>query len=49
MNQIKGLYVAGNVQGNRFAVDYPTLLPGISHSIALVFGRAAGFNAANEI
>ena len=43
---IPGLYVAGNVQGNRFAVDYPLTVPGLSHSIALTFGRIAGRNAA---
>lgn len=41
-----GLYVAGNVQGNRFSVDYPLTVPGLSHSIALTFGRIAGRNAA---
>lgn len=49
MNVIPGLYVAGNVQGNRVAVEYPTTLPGFSHSIALVFGRVAGYNAAMGI
>ena len=43
---IPGLYVAGNVQGNRFSVDYPLTVPGPSHSIALTFGRIAGRNAA---
>lgn len=43
---IPGLYVAGNVQGNRFSVDYPLTVPGLSHSIALTFGRIAGRNAA---
>lgn len=42
---IPGLYVAGNVQGNRFSVDYPLTVPGLSHSIALTFGRIAGRNA----
>jgi succinate dehydrogenase/fumarate reductase flavoprotein subunit len=45
-NVIPGLYVCGNVQGNRMAVDYPTVLPGFSHAIALTFGREAGKNAA---
>lgn len=43
---IPGLYLAGNVQGNRFSVDYPLTVPGLSHSIALTFGRIAGRNAA---
>ena len=43
---IPGLYVAGNVQGNRFAVEYSTTVPGLSHSIALTYGRVAGRNAA---
>lgn len=43
---IPGLYVGGNVIGNRFAVDYPLICPGISHSMALTFGRLAGLNAA---
>ena len=46
---IPGLYVAGNVQGNRFAVDYPLTVPGLSHSIALTFGRIAGRNAARGL
>lgn len=49
MDIIPGLYVAGNVQGNRFAVEYPTTLPGFSHSVALVYGRIAGYNAAMGI
>jgi fumarate reductase flavoprotein subunit len=43
---IPGLYLAGNTMGNRFAVDYPTLAPGLSHGMALHFGRVAGKNAA---
>ena len=42
---IPGLYLAGNTVGNRFAVDYPTICPGISHGMALHFGRVAGINA----
>jgi len=45
---IPGLYAGGNVVGNRFAVDYPLIVPGISHSMATVFGRLAGLNAAND-
>lgn len=43
---IPGLYLAGNTMGNRFAVDYPTMLPGICNGMALHFGRVAGRNAA---
>ena len=46
-NPIPGLYAAGNVQGGRFAIDYPTIVPGISHSMALTYGRIAGTEAAN--
>lgn len=42
---IPGLYVAGNVVGNRFSVDYPLLLPGLSHAMALFTGRTAAKNA----
>ncbi len=42
---IEGLFVAGNTQGNRFAIEYPTTVPGLSHSMALTFGRRAGLNA----
>ena len=44
---IPGLYLAGNTVGNRFAVDYPTMCPGISHGMALHHGRVAGLNATN--
>ena len=43
---IPGLYLAGNTMGNRFAVDYPTICPGICNGMALHFGRVAGKNAA---
>ena len=43
---IPGLYAAGNVQGGRTSVDYPTVLPGISHTLCLTYGRIAGRNAA---
>ena len=43
---IPGLYVTGNVQGGRFAIEYPITVPGMSHSIALTFGRRAGQSAA---
>lgn len=43
---IPGLYLAGNTMGNRFAVDYPTMVPGICNGMALHFGRIAGRNVA---
>lgn len=43
---VKGLYVAGNTMGCRFAEDYPTTIMGVSHSMAMTFGRLAGMNAA---
>ena len=46
-NIIPGLYVAGNVQGNRFAIEYPTTVLGLSHSMALLYGRIAGQNASD--
>jgi fumarate reductase flavoprotein subunit len=44
-NIIPGIYLAGNTMGNRFAVDYPTMCPGLSHGMAIHFGRIAGLNA----
>ena len=43
---IPGLYLAGNTMGNRFAIDYPTMVPGISNGMSLTYGRVAGLNAA---
>jgi fumarate reductase flavoprotein subunit len=43
---IPGIYLAGNTMGNRFAVDYPTMCPGLSHGMAIYLGRIAGMNAA---
>ena len=43
---VKGLYVCGNTMGCRFAEDYPTTIMGVSHSMAMTFGRLAGMNAA---
>ena len=34
---IPGIYLAGNTMGNRFAVDYPTMCPGLSHGMAIHF------------
>ena len=48
-NVIPGLYVAGNVQGNRFATEYPIGLKGVSHSMAMYYGYIAGKNAMQEI
>lgn len=47
-NVVKGLYVAGNVMGNRFKVQYPTTVPGISHSVCLTEGRIAARTAIEE-
>ena len=46
---IPGLYVAGNVQGGRYAVEYPICFRGISHSLCVYYGYVAGKNAANGI
>lgn len=48
-NIIPGLYVAGNIQGNRCAVEYPICVKGISHSMAMFYGYTAGKNCVNEI
>ena len=45
---IPGLYLAGNTVGNRFAIDYPVMCPGLSHGMAYVTGWLAGQNAAAE-
>jgi fumarate reductase flavoprotein subunit len=45
---IPGIYLAGNTMGNRFAGDYPTMCPGLSHGMAIHFGRIAGLNAAYQ-
>lgn len=41
---IPGLYVCGNVQGSRYAVEYPICLRGISHSLCVYYGYVAGKN-----
>ena len=48
-NVIPGLYVAGNIQGNRFATEYPIGLKGFSHSMAMYYGYVAGKNALKDI
>jgi fumarate reductase flavoprotein subunit len=45
---IPGIYLAGNMVGNRFAVDYPVMCPGLSHGLAYVSGRLCGQYAAAE-
>jgi fumarate reductase flavoprotein subunit len=46
---IPGLYPAGNMVGNRFAIDYPVMCAGLSHGLAYVTGRLAGQYAAADI
>lgn len=48
-NVIPGLYVAGNIQGNRFATEYPIGLKGVNHSMAMYYGYVAGKNALKDI
>ena len=43
-----GLYAVGNVQGDMFAVDYPTVFPGLSHSRCVTFGRMVGLHLAGK-
>lgn len=45
-NVIKGLYVAGCMQGGRFNVEYPISLKGLSISLCMFYGYVAGQNAA---
>jgi fumarate reductase flavoprotein subunit len=45
---IPGLYLAGNMVGNIFAIDYPTMCPGLTHGMAYVTGYFAGKKAAAE-
>jgi fumarate reductase flavoprotein subunit len=47
-NVIRGLYLAGNTVGRRFAVSYPTTCPGISNGLAFTHGRYAGLKAAAD-
>lgn len=47
-NPVPGLYVAGNTMGGRFLVDYPVVVAGASHSMAMSFGRLAGRAAASN-
>jgi fumarate reductase flavoprotein subunit len=43
-----GLYAVGNVQGDMFAVDYPTVFPGLSHGRCVTFGRLVGLALAGK-
>jgi succinate dehydrogenase/fumarate reductase flavoprotein subunit len=45
---IGGLYAVGNVQGDLFAVDYPTIFPGLSHGRCVTFGRLVGLHLAGK-
>lgn len=49
LRPIQGLYAAGNVQGNRYAVEYPICMRGISHSMCVFYGHVAGKNAVNQV
>lgn len=44
---LPGLYVCGNVQGNRWALEYAETALGLTHAMALTFGRIAAENAYN--
>ena len=41
--------VCGNIQGNRFAVQYPIGFKGVSHGLAMYYGYVAGKNAMQEV
>ena len=43
---LEGLYAVGNVGGDFFAQDYPTIFPGHSHGRCITFGRIGGAYAA---
>lgn len=42
---VPGLYCAGNMQGSRFAVEYPICLKGVNVSMCIFYGYVAGKNA----
>lgn len=48
-NILKGLYVAGNAQGDRFTVQYPIALEGAASGLAMYYGYVAGQNAAKGV
>jgi fumarate reductase flavoprotein subunit len=43
---IPGLYLGGNLVGNRYGVEYPTMAASLSNGWAMHLGRVAGINAA---
>lgn len=45
---LPGLYAIGNTAGGRYGVDYPMLLPGNSHGMALTFGYLLGLDLAEK-
>ena len=46
---IPGLYIAGNTQGERFAINYVPTMSGMSHSLAMYYGYVAGKNMAQGV
>ena len=46
---IPGIYVCGNIQGSRYAVNYPIAIRGISHSLCMTYGYFAGKNAVAQV
>jgi succinate dehydrogenase/fumarate reductase flavoprotein subunit len=46
---IPGIYVAGNIQGSRYAVAYPIAVRGISHSLCMTYGYIAGKSAVKGV
>jgi fumarate reductase flavoprotein subunit len=43
-----GLFTVGNCQGDMFAVDYPTVFPGLSHGRCVTLGRLVGLHLAGK-
>jgi hypothetical protein len=48
MNPIPGIYLCGNTVGDRFALDYPTMCPGLTHGMAGTHGYLVGSWAAAD-
>jgi hypothetical protein len=48
-NVIPGLYVAGNIQGSRFAIQYPIAVGGIASSLCMYYGYVAGKNVVQGV
>jgi predicted oxidoreductase len=46
---IKNLYAAGNIQGNKFNVQYPIAMEGAASGLCMYYGYVAGKNAANGV